>query len=64
MTTPAKWKEFADKMEWEGGLTGMLEYGGSKIFPIEVRAEAKAVEAATTALRAALASHGVDDIDD
>ena len=60
-TTPQQWREFADKLEWEGGITSLLDYGGPDIFPPEVRQDALDIDNALKSLRATLARHGIGD---
>ncbi len=60
-TSADEWREFADKLEWEGGIAGLLEYGGSAAFPEEVREAAHAVEVAIKELSTQLGRHGVED---
>lgn len=47
-------KRFVDKMEWEGGIVGLLEYGGPTEFPDEVIALAEEVQYALTKLERAI----------
>jgi hypothetical protein len=47
-------EEFFEKMGCEGGVDGMLGWGGFGVFPPQVRALAQAAEEALTALRAEL----------
>jgi hypothetical protein len=60
-TTPEQWASFASKMEWEGGVTGVLDYGGSDFFPVEARPAAKAAEVALATLTQILAQHGASE---
>lgn len=46
--------EFLSKMDWEGGMDGLLGYGGADIFPEAIRHYAEAYEAAHDALRTAI----------
>lgn len=46
--------DFLGKMDWEGGIQGLIGYGGAEIFPDELRELAEAYEAAEKALRKAI----------
>jgi hypothetical protein len=46
--------EFLSKMDWEGGLTGLLEYGGSSVFPEELQGLAERTDQALEHLRRAV----------
>ena len=61
MTTPREWNEFANKMDWEGGMYDVLEYGGPNIFPEEAREAAQAFAAAGEVLHAILDANGAFD---
>jgi hypothetical protein len=61
MTTAREWNEFANKMDWEGGMYDVLEYGGVDIFPEEAREAATAFQEAAGVLRAILDEHGAFD---
>jgi hypothetical protein len=40
------WNSFLNKLEWDGGIIGMLEYGGPECFPPELQEAAAQVEEA------------------
>ena len=40
------WDEFIEKLDWEGGVVGFLEWGGTDAFPVELQPAAKRVEEA------------------
>lgn len=46
--------DFLSKMDWEGGIDGLLGYGGASIFPEELHGLAVAYEEAHDALRNAI----------
>ena len=37
-------QEFLDKMRWEGGLSGMVGWGGPSVFPPSLREMARGIE--------------------
>lgn len=46
--------EFLSKMDYEGGVVGMLDYGGPIGFPVELHGEARLAEDALNRLRRAI----------
>lgn len=46
--------EFLSKMDWEGGIDGLIGYGGADVFPEAVREQAEAYERAHDALKEAI----------
>lgn len=46
--------EFLSKMDWEGGVDGLIGYGGADVFPAEIRHYAEVYEEAHDALREAI----------
>lgn len=50
--------EFFSKMDWEGGLDGLYEYGGAESFPPEVREYANAYGKAYEDLREVVVAWG------
>lgn len=46
--------EFFSKMDWEGGIDGLMSYGGPDVFPTAVYEQALAYENALEALREAI----------
>lgn len=46
--------EFLSKMDWEGGLSGLLGYGGSSVFPEELQGLAERTHQALEHLRRAV----------
>lgn len=46
--------EFLSKMDWEGGIDGLIGYGGFHIFPEELQELAKDYEQAHDELRNAI----------
>lgn len=46
--------EFLSKMDWEGGLSGLIAYGGSEVFPAELQALAARTEMAIEHLNRAV----------
>ncbi len=49
-TTPEgeKWtrEQFLDKLEWEGGIEGMISWGGAGCFPPSLRESAETINRA------------------
>lgn len=43
---PLTIEEFIDKMEWEGGVVGVLQWGGADYFPPELQPMAHAIQRA------------------
>lgn len=54
MTGPVGWGGFLDKLDWEGGIVEMLEYGGPDAFPDELRADATIVRDALRRMEAVI----------
>lgn len=46
--------DFLGKMDWEGGLDGLIQYGGASIFPEELQELASEYELAHNRLSAAV----------
>ena len=61
VTSESEWQEFAIRLEWEGGIAGLLESGGPAAFPEEVREAALKVAEAISILGVQLGEHGVED---
>jgi hypothetical protein len=61
MTTKREWNEFANKMDWEGGMYDVLVYGGPDIFPEEAREAAREFQKAADALHTILDARGAFD---
>lgn len=51
---------FLHKMDWEGGLDGLIGYGGYTYFPEELQELAKAYEEASDTLRRAVDKWAAD----
>lgn len=60
MTTVEEFDNFSHKMEWEGGMWELIEYGGYEIFPVEVQELARRWEEQGHELRKALRQLGKD----
>lgn len=52
--------EFYQKMDWEGGLDGLMSYGGVDFFPPEVREQARQYEQAKETLKDSLRDWAAD----
>lgn len=52
--------EFLHKMDWEGGLDSLYQYGGSSYFPVELQELATAYGEAFDALRKAVDAWAAD----
>ena len=50
--------DFFHKLDWEGGIDGLMSYGGPSYFPEEVRALAEVYETAFENLQNALTEWG------
>lgn len=50
--------DFFGKMDWEGGIDGLMGYGGPEMFPVEVREFAEEYERAHRRLQEALTAWG------
>lgn len=48
--TKEEFERFINKLEHEGGIEELLQYGGPQVFPLELRALAEDADAALTAL--------------
>lgn len=46
--------EFLSKMDWEGGIDGLIGYGGAEVFPAEIRHIAERYEDVLEELRKAV----------
>lgn len=51
---------FLSKMDWEGGIEGLIGYGGHTYFPVELQELAKAYEKASNTLRRAIDKWAAD----
>lgn len=54
MADTETWKDFLQKMDWEGGIEGLLSYGGPDEFPDELRADATVVYEAMNRMNKAI----------
>jgi hypothetical protein len=52
------WDEFLEKMDYEGGICGMMGWGGPGCFPPEIRPQAEALGALLDSMEKAFAEHG------
>lgn len=43
--------EFLSKMDWEGGVDGLLSYGGAEVFPADLQVSARIAYNALESLR-------------
>ena len=51
-------EEFIDKYEYEGGIDGLLGWGGAGCFPPEIRAEAAEIDRLSDVIHAWREEHG------
>lgn len=52
-----EWNEFLSKLEWEGGVVGIYEWGGVNAFPVEAQSAARDLGIALQTLNEMIEAH-------
>lgn len=47
-------EDFITKVEWEGGLVGLLDWGGPECFPVELQNAAHRLDGVVKEIKAAM----------
>lgn len=53
----SEWSDFIQKLEWEGGIVAMLEYGGPEVFPFEAQSAARDLRIALDVIEELIMEH-------